>query len=481
MQYKTITFDANRPVAKQITEPLNSAYGVAVKVYKDGQKVNVKTNELSINGQTASGQQNGFNIFELSSGSNAGMTNFDVDVQTGINVVGEVSAIASNSTTRPRQKPFSSESYLSDFISEPTLLKASDFNVLGTFTKLSTETEWTETSSYVFCNPWRVSMTDGTSYYIAQVNADTHREVGWYDSELIKQDYEYLEVQPSWKFYFGNTLVTPDATREFKATVQIDTHGVKAKFPFYVVQKDLGYFEKRGQQMKVYTNKFDLAKPITNQITVPLNSDYGVAVKVKKDGEYVEGASVTVDGKNADELADGWKVVELTSGNAPVTKTLDVEVSKDTTLYVDKQEVVSKANAVPFPVTHSIYIPLSAEIPDGTFVKTEWLKPMDVNATLSSESGTEEYDFSKYNDPFPILLNNGTQNVALTHKDDVGTWVPLTDSFVASSLQIRLKPTIPGNSTVSADIKFNLDSGDGFSSKFKLQVQEQDLGYIESK
>ena len=50
MKYKTLRYDMNRPVAQRITEPLNSAYGVAVKVYKDGKKVDVNTDELSVNG-----------------------------------------------------------------------------------------------------------------------------------------------------------------------------------------------------------------------------------------------------------------------------------------------------------------------------------------------------------------------------------------------------------------------------------------------
>lgn len=37
MQYKTMIFDANRPVVQSITEPLNSEYGIAVKVKKDGE------------------------------------------------------------------------------------------------------------------------------------------------------------------------------------------------------------------------------------------------------------------------------------------------------------------------------------------------------------------------------------------------------------------------------------------------------------
>ena len=37
--------------------------------------------------------------------------------------------------------------------------------------------------------------------------------------------------------------MAPKTAREIKATVQIKTDGVKAKFPLQVVQKDKGYIE----------------------------------------------------------------------------------------------------------------------------------------------------------------------------------------------------------------------------------------------
>ena len=70
MEYKTITFDANRPSPRQITEPLNSVYGVAVKVYKDGQPVSA---DLSVGGIAADDGPDGMKLVELSSGGAQGM------------------------------------------------------------------------------------------------------------------------------------------------------------------------------------------------------------------------------------------------------------------------------------------------------------------------------------------------------------------------------------------------------------------------
>lgn len=73
MKYQILEYNANGPTPQQITVPLNSAYGVAVKVYKDGEEVDVKPGELSVGGQAAFGQVNGFNTVELSSNGTVGM------------------------------------------------------------------------------------------------------------------------------------------------------------------------------------------------------------------------------------------------------------------------------------------------------------------------------------------------------------------------------------------------------------------------
>lgn len=78
MEYKSIAFDMNKPIVQQIKVPLNSAYGVAVKVYKDGQLVSA---DLSVDGIAASDGPNGMKLVELSSG--------DIQTMKKLNVVAE--------------------------------------------------------------------------------------------------------------------------------------------------------------------------------------------------------------------------------------------------------------------------------------------------------------------------------------------------------------------------------------------------------
>lgn len=66
MKYSTLEYDMNRPSTKVINVPLDSDYGLAVKVFKDGQ---LMQSSLSVGGEQATGTRADWQLFELSSGS----------------------------------------------------------------------------------------------------------------------------------------------------------------------------------------------------------------------------------------------------------------------------------------------------------------------------------------------------------------------------------------------------------------------------
>lgn len=75
--------------------------------------------------------------------------------------------------------------------------------------------------------------------------------------------------------------------------------------------------------MKVYTNKFDLAFPNVRQITTPSYSDFGLAIKIVKDGDDFE-AEFTLenDGQTItpeDNKIDGYTIYLLNSGEVGST------------------------------------------------------------------------------------------------------------------------------------------------------------------
>jgi hypothetical protein len=77
MTFKSITYDYNSATAQQITVPLNSRYGVAVKVYNDGVEQSV---DISVDGVATEDGTNGWKTAELSSGNVEGITSHAVRV-----------------------------------------------------------------------------------------------------------------------------------------------------------------------------------------------------------------------------------------------------------------------------------------------------------------------------------------------------------------------------------------------------------------
>lgn len=72
--------------------------------------------------------------------------------------------------------------------------------------------------------------------------------------------------------------------------------------------------------MKIYKAEYDMNTPIRQRIGVPTNSDYGLAVGLKKNGEKVdlEASDVTLkfggERLSADIVDNGKVVFELSSG-----------------------------------------------------------------------------------------------------------------------------------------------------------------------
>lgn len=67
MEIQTIEYNTNQPVNQQITVPINSIYGIGIKVSKDGEALSCGMDELTINGISATTQSNDYNIYVLSS------------------------------------------------------------------------------------------------------------------------------------------------------------------------------------------------------------------------------------------------------------------------------------------------------------------------------------------------------------------------------------------------------------------------------
>lgn len=116
--------------------------------------------------------------------------------------------------------------------------------------------------------------------------------------------------------------------------------------------------------MKYKTITFDANKPIMNQITEPLNSVYGIAVKMKVDGQYVDIDSLSVDGTPSIETRNGWTLTELSTGSTPDLKLMDVEIGAVKKEHVEIDETQEIKNIAPFPTNITMTVPLSSMVED---------------------------------------------------------------------------------------------------------------------
>ena len=69
MKFTTLEYNMNYPFMQQVTAPLNSTYGVAVKATKDGEQLALTSADVTIGDISAVGAHAGYVCFELSSGT----------------------------------------------------------------------------------------------------------------------------------------------------------------------------------------------------------------------------------------------------------------------------------------------------------------------------------------------------------------------------------------------------------------------------
>lgn len=78
MKIYTANYDADRPSTKAIEVPLNSNYAIGIGVTKDGTPIQLKQDNLSLNGLSADDVYANMVIFKLSSDGNEGREVYEV-------------------------------------------------------------------------------------------------------------------------------------------------------------------------------------------------------------------------------------------------------------------------------------------------------------------------------------------------------------------------------------------------------------------
>ena len=70
MKYQTLEYNMNSPCLLQVVEPLDSTYGLAVRIVKNGQVMPLLAqDDIVVDGQSRVGTLGTWQLFELSTGS----------------------------------------------------------------------------------------------------------------------------------------------------------------------------------------------------------------------------------------------------------------------------------------------------------------------------------------------------------------------------------------------------------------------------
>lgn len=237
--------------------------------------------------------------------------------------------------------------------------------------------------------------------------------------------------------------------------------------------------------MKYYKLNYDANRPSVKQVSVPDNSDFGVAVKMYKN-DMPTGGLVTIGDLSGEAGPDGYSLFELSSGDTGMYS-LDVEVEAAPTTKVEvTDEPFTDSGSVPFGiVTINVYLPYFKDIPELSGL-TE-IKASDVKNFTASGTFTQGETVSEFNKQDFKLYTGSSENYYLS--PDGKGWIksastpPVESLPVTSGTRIRVMSigTATGAWAVDGNWSLKLDSGDGFNTNFNLQVCVSDKGYIEVK
>lgn len=237
--------------------------------------------------------------------------------------------------------------------------------------------------------------------------------------------------------------------------------------------------------MKYYKLEYDMNRPSTKCLPVPTNSDYGVAVKVFRNGELVNG-DLSVGGLSAMTRGD-WKLVDLSSGSDEGIAELPVEIGGENTVSFYDDDVKTYTTVLPFPETYSMQLLTLGSTPELsglTELPVDWVKTFEVEYVLSSASTVSDPVVA------PTEKTNLVTNLGSLPQPPVSFWIedgkwhsfrlpPQDVVELSGTTMLELTDNKLNNQMLSAHYTIDIDSGDGVNGKFKLLVSNKKMGYIE--
>lgn len=228
--------------------------------------------------------------------------------------------------------------------------------------------------------------------------------------------------------------------------------------------------------MKYSTLEYDMNRPSTKVINVPLDSNYGIAVKVFKDGQLIQ-PSLSVGGEQATGTRADWQLFELSSGSVPCKKLMEVRAAEVISTHLEHTWAEQVENEYEEPDEFNTLLPLSDLFSEDTFrleaSKTQlsgWLDGEQINLYVD-----KDYDTA---DAASWILSA-----------EIGKWVYAYDeSWTEDYIDVNNTDVIEaiyvlsGGQTAELSVVIETDSSEeGEAVGFKLIVNEKDMSRIETK
>ena len=248
MNYKALTFDMNKPIPQQITEPLNSDYGVAVKVYKDGQLIDA---DLSVDGVACEEGFDGWKLAELQSGNVETMKTVEVEVEAHSTACEDISTDNTYTATQMSQTSYRARlTAVKNYLSAGTLpehltVGTDNLDFIAKYRKIKDGQagEWISYGG----TAWRIEHTTPEGVKRIYTKTNDNKWQMYVGGEFLYYDTITLNTETDSVQFAQNTNVTDTEPFDVEVvqTIVIDTRdGFNTKFPLYVQQKNKNYFEK---------------------------------------------------------------------------------------------------------------------------------------------------------------------------------------------------------------------------------------------
>ena len=246
MKYYKLDYNANQPSNKQISVPTDSVYGVAVKVYRNGELVN---GDLSVGGLSAT-TKGDWKLVDLSSGSDVGIGELDVELDVPPTAREDIStnntyAAIQMSETNYRAKLTAVKNYLSaGTLPEQITVGTDNLDFTAKYRKVKDGQagEWIAYGG----TAWRINHTNDGGTTLAYNKTDDNRWRTYVGGEYLYYDTITLNTETD-SIQFASTTNVTD-TEAFDAdvvqTIAIDTKdGVAGNFKLLISTQDKGYIE----------------------------------------------------------------------------------------------------------------------------------------------------------------------------------------------------------------------------------------------